>query len=247
MLSDLTHIPRIMRHEGWQNAAILLDTWFGRLATVAPRYSTPETATIRMDSWVLTFARAREVYERLIQDRIWSNPAARVEIARMLRRKGLLGSVPQPFGRLSDAVSLQDADYINQRAAGGYTDVDDMTAALGNFNLRVVVAGTVRPASAAGTAGQTGYQVEIAEVGIYVRDSFDFEGNQYLGCWSDDPDGFSPIMPPEPEFSFSPPMFSPVGNRDFREWRDRTGRGGDFLVFSDMKRLTLNPPDTFVV
>ena len=247
MLSDLTHIPRIMRRRGWLNGARLLDTWFSRPRAVAPAYSAADTTTIRMDSWVLTFPRARQVYDQLIRERIWANPPARLAVAALLRRKGLLGTAVRPFGWMTDPVPLQDADHINHRPAGGYTNFDDMTAALGNFTFRVVVAGTVGPVAAAGK----GYQVRITEVGVYVRDSFDFEGNQYLGCWSDDPDGFSPVMPPEPGAGMGlmvrPPLFSPVGNRDFRSWRDRTGRGGDFLVFSDLKRVALNPADTFVI
>ncbi len=36
-----------------------------------------------------------------------------------------------------------------------------------------------------------------------------------------------------------------VSNEEFRDWRTQNGRGGDFLVFSDVKRMVLNPPDTF--
>jgi hypothetical protein len=241
---------------GWLNGARLLETWFSRARSVAPNYTAPETTTIKMDSWVLTFKRANNVYDEILQGRIWSNPPARAEVAKMLRRKNLLGSAPQPFGRLGDPVPLQDPDYINERPVGDYTKFDDMTAALGYFNLRVVVAGTVGPAPSAGApgpgaAGPPRYEVRITEVGVYVRDSFDFEGDQYLGCWSDNPDAFSPLMPPSPggEFgmSFQPPLFTPIGNRDFRAWRDKTSRGGDFLVFSDLKRITLTPPDTFVI
>jgi len=249
MLSNLTNIPRVMRGLSWLNGARLLETWFSRPRAVATSYSAPDTTTIRMDSWALTFPRARQVYDQLVRDRIWSNTPAQRQVASWLRLKGLLGNTQRSFGRLADPVPAQDPDYINQRGAGGYTSFDDMTAALGEFNFRVVIAGTVGPVG----GGRPGFQVQISEVGVYIRDSFDFEGNQYLGCWSDNPDGFSPLMPPEPGagmgmgLSFRPPLFTPVGNRDFRAWRDRTGRGGDFLVFSDLKRIPLNPPDTFVV
>ena len=91
----------------------------------------------------------------------------------------------------------------------------------------------------------------MTEVGVYIRDSFDFEGNQPLGCWSDgQPMMFSPVLLPGTAggMVFVPElMLTPVGNRDFREWRQRTGKGGDFLVFSDVKRVTLTPPDEFVI
>jgi hypothetical protein len=42
-------------------------------------------------------------------------------------------------------------------------------------------------------------------------------------------------------------ILTPVGNLAFREWRQRNSRGGDFLVFSDIKRVSLNPPDEFMI
>src|SRR6516164_3826595 len=119
MLSDLTHIPRIMRRQGWLNGARLLEIWFSRPRAVAPSYSAPDTTTIRMDSWALTFPRARQVYDQLVRDRIWSNTPARQVIARMLRHKGLLVNAVRSFGQLTDPVPQQDVDYINFRAAGG--------------------------------------------------------------------------------------------------------------------------------
>jgi hypothetical protein len=246
MLDDLTHIPRIMRGNGWLNGARLLDIWFSRPAAVAPHYSNPDTMTIKMDAWVLTFVRAKKVYDKMMSDRVWANAAAQQTVSDMIKRQGLVGSTPRTFGNLGGAVAIQDRDYINILAIDEGLDFDDMTAALGAFVLRVVVSGVVAP-----SAGGRGHVVTINEVGVYVRDSFDFEGDQYLGCWSDSPDGFLPLMPPEPggEFGFSlvPPRFSPVGNRDFREWRTRNRRGGDFLVFSDLKRTTLSTPDQFAL
>jgi Family of unknown function (DUF6402) len=216
-----------------------MEIWFSRPRTPRRRYSAPETNTIRMDSWALTFSRAREVYDRLMRDRIWVNTPARQEVAKLLQRKGLLGTTQRAFGQLADPLPKQDADYINERPVGPEHTFDDMTAALGNFNFRVLVAGKVAPAST--VPGHGRFRVEITEVGVYVRDSYDFEAeDQYLGGWSDDPDGFSAIVLP-----LMTNVFTRIYNKDFRDWRDRTGRGGDFLVFSDLKRVRLNPPDTF--
>lgn len=37
-------------------------------------------------------------------------------------------------------------------------------------------------------------------------------------------------------------VYYPVRNRDFREWRTKKGRGGDFLIFSDRKLIKLETP-----
>ena len=51
--------------------------------------------------------------------------------------------------------------------------VDDMLAALGRFKFRVAVAGEAK-----------GDCVELKAVGVYVQDSYDFDGVQFLGVWN---------------------------------------------------------------
>lgn len=235
MAITITNIPGIMRRHGWSNGARLMDIWFSRPPATAPGYGPSDTSTILMDDWVLTFPRARTVYDQLMRDRIWVNPAAQRTIAATLRRNGLLtigGSGTRSFGNLTRPVETLDADYINFRAVtSAQLSLDDMTAALGSFVFRVIVAGTVaarRP---------SGHQVTITDVGVYVRDSYDFNDQQFLGFW-DDSGSVS---------AANPTSGTSVWNSTFQQWRSRHGRGGDFLVFSDLKRTTLNTPDTFVI
>ncbi|RFB67363.1 MULTISPECIES: DUF6402 family protein [unclassified Herbaspirillum] len=37
-------------------------------------------------------------------------------------------------------------------------------------------------------------------------------------------------------------VYYPIRNRDYREWRERKGRGGDFLIYSDLQLVRLNRP-----
>jgi hypothetical protein len=242
----IERIPKIMRSKGWFEGQRLMETWFSRPAAIAPHYSPP--VTIKMD-WVLGFERAKNVYDELVADQIWQNGPAQNEIAKMLKRKGLLLDSPaaKTFGNLSQAVPLLDTDYINFRAVdahyyydfyGSYYgwSVDDLKAALGAFVFRVVTAGKVARVQESDPDGiDPGYDVTIEEVGVYVRDSFDFEGHQFLGFWDDD--GVN-ILP-------SSAGSHSVSNGNFRDWRDDTGKGGDFLVYSDLKRIALRPPVTF--
>jgi Family of unknown function (DUF6402) len=234
MSLSLTNIPVIMRHHGWHNGAALLDSWFGRPSAIAPSYGPPDTTTIRLDTWALTFSRARQVYDQLIRDRIWANVPGQREIASLLRRQSLLTTNRQTFGGFNRPLPALDADYINFRAVTFSTsDLDDMTAALGSFVFRVVVAGAVQPRS-----GSRGHDVEINQVGVYIRDSFDFNGNQFLGFWDDSDNSVSMTNP----FSGTS-----VSNADFRTWRANHGAGGDFLIFSDLKVIKLTMPDRFTI
>jgi hypothetical protein len=117
-------------------------------------------------------------------------------------------------------------------------DKDDLAATLGNFTFNVVVAGECAAGlkDERGATGQT--QIAITSVGIFMWDSFDFEGDQSLGYWDDTDNSVSYA------FSFS---VTETRNANFRDWRDKNGRGGDFLVYSsDVKVTTLTPPDIFL-
>jgi hypothetical protein len=249
MSLTLTNIPKIMQAKGWVKGALLMQYWFDGNATTAPAYTLPDTSTITME-WVLRFARAKVVYDQLVTDQIWTNAAAQNQITRMLRKKGLLVAGPaRTFDDLSNSTQSQHTDYINFRpfTDGGYygsyyggyygysSDVmDDLTAALGRFVFHVVVAGDVQ--SNQSSKGAAGFQVTVREVGIYVRDTYDFNGSQPLGFWDDSDNSVSPT-------NFFSGTY--VNNGSFRDWRTANGRGGDYLIFTDIKRIRLAKPFTF--
>ena len=237
---SLVDIPAIMRAQGWSIGAALLESWFSRPASIAPAYDAPDVSTVKM-SWVLEFSRAKEVYDKLIRERIWQNAAARQEIARMLHERGLLKtdrSIEVSFGDFRLHPSQLDDDQINFRpvkmdAWNGSYPLDDLSAALGNFVFVVLVSGTVRS-----DGSPDGHRVAISRVGVYVRDSFDFNGVQFLGFWDRDDNSVS---------SINPLSGTRVSNADFRRWREQTQKGGDFMIFSDLKVIRLTRPDVFFV
>lgn len=147
-----------------------------------------------------------------------------------------------------------ESEAIQFRVVGGNMDMligpmDDLRAALANFTFRVVVAGSVEPEMidrqvASGTpvkVASGNYLVTIEEVGIYVKDSYDFNDatgeDQDLGNWNMESNtvgrtglngGFN------------------VHNSDFRKWRAANQKGGDFLVYSDLRVLRQTSNNTFV-
>ena len=256
MSLTLTNIPRIMSSRGWVKGAALMNRWFRGSAATAPRYTTADTGTIRMD-WILGFSRAKQVYDALIADAIWANPAAQRQIATVLRARSLpAAGATQRFGNLSGTTQSQHGDYVNFRAfkddgGSGYSGsyygayygyygysgdvMDDLTAALGRFVFHTVVAGEVTASS--GTGART-YQVTVREVGIYVRDTYDFNGTQPLGFWDDSDNSVSML-------NFLSGTY--VSNDSFRDWRAANGRGGDFEIFTDLRRIVLPRPAVFTI
>ena len=233
MALTLTNIPRIMRANRMPIGANVMESWFSRPTATAPNYGTPDTTTVTM-KWALGFTRAKTVYDGIVNGKAWANNAAQKVIESKLRAQGLVGSAPQNFGNLSKTPMALDADQINQRAVGMSSStetLDDLDAALANFVFQVVVAGTVSPKGSI-------HQVDVKEVGIYLRDSYDFNEFQYLGCWDEVKNAVhrNPLASGDTVF-----------NSTFRDWRTANGMGGDYMIYSDVTRITLSPPDSFII
>jgi len=258
-LTSITNIPRIMRANGFLQGAQLMELWFSRPAVAYPHYTASNSSIIKMD-WVLSFHRAKEVYEEIIDDRIWFNDAAKAEIKTMLDRTiGLPVGMRVKFVPQTGPMDQVDEDYINHRAVDGWEHwIDGLAAALGRFDLRVLVAGTVEPAKlnklAAATSPYDVYPhwqeaqiVNITDVGVYVADSYDFDGQQALGIWNEDDNSASMNYLRANEWMQGREANQFVGNYSFQEWRKANNRGGDFRVFSDIKWTNLDPPSTFAI
>jgi hypothetical protein len=222
---DITQIPAVMRSNQWFIAATLLEQWFNQPANADSFRASPDTTTINMDNWVLKFSRAQQVYNTMLAEKIWRRPQAQTVIVNMLKRQGKLGVEPQSFGDFSQPVPVIDQNYIQYRTLGYmfWDPVDDLFAALGRVTFRMAITGQVLPKS------HGGYIIQIKKIGIYLRDSYDFNGSQHLGYWNI-------------EKQYGGKNFfrgSLVRNADFRHWREQQGKGGDYLVFSDLKVIQL--------
>lgn len=249
---DITKLPAVMRENKWERGAQLMEKWFTDPANSVPAQGIASTDIVTMD-WVLGFSRAREVYERLITERIWLNEAARKEIVKLLAKKNAIGNSKQRF-LLPRMIQAMEQEAIQFRVVGGNVDMlvgpmDDLRAALANFTFRVVVAGTVEPemvtqkvaSGAAPKVANGNYLVTIETVGVYIKDSYDFNDaageDQDLGNWNIEKNS---VGRTGLNGGFN------VHNSDFRKWRTANGKGGDFLVYSNMRELRQTANNTFV-
>lgn len=243
---DITKIPEAMRQNGWVNGPILMDKWFSQTANNQPEKNPPSTDLIKMD-WVLSFPRAEMVYRKLMQEQAWVNTPARTEIKAMLQRKNMLGDKPMKFGTPKIGLPFVDKYSTQYRLVGGYLDmafgkIDDLRGALGNFKFKVIVIGEVEPIVNHKRMPIGKHRVTINEVGIYVWDSYDFNDdpgeNQLLGNWDFDDNSAGRTL-------LNGGLT--VRNSDFRDWREKTGMGGDYLIFSDIKYTKLSQPNIFEI
>jgi RHS repeat-associated protein len=230
-LIEVGQIADMMHGKNWLNGEVLLRKWMNASGNNNPASGVPDTTTIRMDSWVLTFQRAKEVYDKIFSEKAFVNPAAQREINRILSRYGKFGHGTDyiTFDFVSVPVIDVDkaGDFVNERYVGSQSDSpDDMVAALARFKLRMTIKGAV-------CASRVVY---INEVGVYAWDSYDFNDDPVSRLnprtWTSQPLGF---WNPKTGYVGRLPRGDYVSNATFLDYRSKTGLGGDFLIYSDMK------------
>ncbi len=170
--------------------------------------------------------------------------------------KKLLRDGGRYFSDLS-AVEIESKAQFNRVLVGttfldkAMDPLDDVYFALGSFSIKLA-ATQIRTYS-----DLHGWPtIEISEIGMYVRDTYDFLNapgqDQLLGYWNK-----TGVIKPLPgEYLLEPKRiyrwfkpYTKVTNNDYNDYRRRTGKGGDFLVFSTVRLfpvsifLHLNNPD----
>jgi hypothetical protein len=238
---DITKIPAIMRAQSpaWGNAAALMDRWFAGAPAVKPAYGPPDTTTIRLDPWLLTFKRAKDVFDtKIIAEEYWRTPKAEAKLGAILAREGLLKGAGS-FSFLGGALPTLDPQHYQDLPVGGdllRDPLDDLFGALARYNLRILAAGRITPAEG------SEYLVSVLQIGVYLRDTYDFNDpakkldepktwiSQPLGYWNETTKQVS---------KWPGSGFDLVSNSDFRAWRKAHGKGGDFEIFSDLKTIPI--------
>lgn len=236
----VTDIPKIMDANRWPVAATLLRRWFAAAANSIPSKGLPCLEIVTMD-WVLSFERVKAAYSGIFDQGLWKNQNARNEMRKVLQRKGrMLTAASSAYTRADVRLPLSHPDHVQFVSVGGGSwdmaaaPIDHLTAALARFNFHIVLMGLV-----AGPAkpGQTA-RFHVHEVGVYVRDSYDFNDDagddQELGNWNatDNTVGRTWLN-----------GGTTIKNSDFRKWRDKYKKGSDYLIFSDVRYTRLAKPE----
>ena len=252
---NIVELPDAMDKMGWKVAPKLMRRWLNAPAWEMPvdvktddidaRRLAPsqvDIGTVTMD-WALGYPQVKKAYDASLVT--WNTPNALTLLRIRLEAAGWQGG-PFRLGDLSQSTQMVDATcQINYVPFGSKLDtLDDMKGALANAQLKVAVSGRV----ARNWLEQDCFLVE--ELGVYVHDTYEFIDGllpQPLGVWSRD------RCLSKAEIVLWLPMgpigrmtafhgFYGVGNSDFNSYRAKHGLGGDFVVYSDIKRIKLAKP-----
>ncbi|MEZ2876264.1 DUF6402 family protein [Pseudomonas lundensis] len=249
----LSRLPGAMRAMGWHTSAALMQRWFDSPAWAMPEAwkedkTQPHPSSInpiqRDESivkmeWAIGFERCRKAVE-VAESRL-ATPNGVKRLTDLLTKAGWSGKGSQPLGHYPmSALQMDVISQVNFAVFGGTWDVlDDMYGALGNATLKVGVVGEAFTERNPATK-QLRHLFHVERVGFYIRDHYDFNGLQYLGTWTEDrvltkaETAFTLSLHGQLVLRLKEGPFAAVTNGDFRDYRDKTGKGGDFIIYSDV-------------
>lgn len=273
---DIQDVPKAMRKVGMPMAAKLQERWFAgqenysrssqdlqhEIDQNGARYTPAmvDSTTITM-AWVLSFDRAKKAFDELIGERL-TTPGAldalRTALTPYKKHRDIFGWPTANFDLLAFHRMFQFqfiganaswSERIGEFIARTVTArgvPDDLTGALGAFNFYAAVryAYFDHPKP----------EAVVTDVSVYVRDPYEFSGDQYLGHWSPSHvavvpahqlaggTGWLDYPVLDGDIHGKDSVLYPVKNSDYRDWRARHGQGGDFMIYTDRLHVKLPRP-----
>ena len=242
----------MISRKGWPVSAALMSRWFSLPAfTISDATKKGDTGLSTLNSaqldettvtmnWALSFGRVQTGLATLKAG--WASKKG-LDLLKIRVDRQNLGRKNHTwvFGDLSKPAKVVDeVCQVNKQEVGSFSDpMDDFFGAMGKALLKVAVSGTVT------TDGQGRHSIEVGELGLYIRDTYDFNDggdllSQNLGDW-----GFTGVQPSivlrndvqlgdkwveEDAVAVRDAMYE-VENDDFRRWRSANGRGATSWCF----------------
>lgn len=253
---NIEAIPTAMRRMGWTVSAALMERWFaspewtmpvewkkrgenfagGRATQLGAPYVDDKIVTM---AWAMRFARCKQACRDLIARS--GNEKTASELKDQLKKAGWRGEPQFPLGSLT--LSSREVDEtlaVNALTFGGFRDpLDDVYGALGIASLKMGFIGEV--VQDLQTKRNLFY---VSHAAIYLKDFYDFNGDQFLGTWTESgvlsmPEMVTHSLLNVVGYQWNGEDIGVVHNGDFDRFRKRRGRGGDFVVFSDIHWIEL--------
>lgn len=242
LLESVEDIPCLMRKKDWELAARLMDYWFigtGKNFTVTLNEIT-EISEKTLNA--INDFEEKANNENLFTQRRWDDliielkNTKNVSGQKILEYGGEFNFIQNEIPSTNEGWrSVDEGENSEQKTMHWFAEktisedyLSEYGGAFGRGLLRLVANGEV-------IVNNGNVTINVLEVGIYFKDSYDFIGGQFLGWWSYD----------YPYVGLLPTLLYPlsVNNAAFRGYNERLGKDGDhgdFRIFSNIKRIYTN-------
>jgi hypothetical protein len=238
-----------MKKLKWKESFRFQELWFKGLVNDYPWESYPVLNYYSFE-WALKFKRFEELYKA--NEDVWKDDDAISQLRKEIKKMVDLGYANLPnnvnkitrFGReINDSMMIEvwrkreELDnkeasemmplfekfyfkYVEFDNDGIYAPLDDLTGTVGPCVIHFTAIGTLEYVNDQKTIAT------ITELGVYIRDNFDFVGKGRLGFWSKEDSDVT---------KFGGKSYKYIENEDYRNYSKATGFGMNFYTYSTMK------------
>lgn len=198
--------------QGWLYLQEFLHKWF-----VGPASTDRDKAQpVFVDwDWLLAFGRVQGTWDELRDPEYLFSDNARQVLSEYLERDGYLTGSGGEFDYTVLPLDQLHSRQFQFRGCDSPVWPDGLLAAIGAFTIYALAKGHTEPT-------ETGWRIAVTSVSFFVRDSFDFEGDQVLGHFDCEDLELDRLLSVAPN----------VSNSDFRNFRSNLKVGQDFYVFA---------------
>lgn len=238
-------IPLIIESKKWEKALLFQKIWFEGDGNDKAWENDPYTE-LSID-WVLKFDRMKSEFEKF-PDKFKTENAI-IELRKQLHKMIKDGLIKLPDLNESCKFGCSDPTIITAYNAHMKVNermpkfenyyyqtiaykidliepIDDCLAALASCQYRAIAFGEIYNID-------NKYKVLINKIGVYIKDSFDFNQNyERLGSWS--------IINKDISKADARPSYHRITNKNYRDWRNDYKKGGDFNIYSTIKYVNYN-------
>lgn len=222
--------------QGWHYLRDMFYKWLSGEANDKPQ-NNPNPFWVDID-WVLSYENMRAIYLAILRQEAITQDAID-SLMIILKRENYFQNKNIKFDFINSEWKQWQALYyqyyrVNSIQAGIGTG---LYACLGAFTFRFLPKGKIE------YLGENNYRVILDGLGIFVHDSFNFEGDafplfDYLGYWSCEEKDMSGISKNN--------SYKAMSNARFRDFREFNRIGNDFLVLSKPKLIDNFEPYIYI-
>lgn len=244
-------IPETMDKLKWPTAAKVQREWFNNISNNYPWEANPRLNFYEFD-WALGFARFNKHFIKYFDN--WKSEKSinslKKEIRKMVAEKYVTlpnSTTPETtFGSFENDnklvrliitpdelnnvntpcnVPLFDKFYYSTLEAYNESkfnaELDDFYGAIANTSIRIIASGVLK-------FENNKVKVIVKKIGFYIKDGFDFVGDQGLGNWTKNNVTTNILVNVK------------IDNKSYRDYRADTKMGQDFYAYSTIKYYNVN-------
>lgn len=215
--------------QGWVYLKQMFEKWLRGDALSAGSSSLDYSKAMFLSfDWFNQFERFVEVKQDLIDNCL--NDKGQASLIKILKENGYFDN-PREFDFINVSYKERERYYFNHRPVkeldASLDPIDGLSIAMGAFTINATAKGKVEKQS------DENFLITVEQIGLYVKDTFNFVGKNLYFYWSYKDKDFSTYKIYNNNYCW-------LTNKSFNQFRENANKGEDFLIFSDVEKESIS-------